>query len=92
MTMLRMLVVDDDEPMRRGLKELLETQPGWQVVGEAANGWEALGKAAELHPEVVTLDIGMPELDGISAASLIHQAAPHAEMLVLTQHDVPGMV
>ncbi len=90
--MLRMLVVDDDEPVRRGVKELLETQPGWQVVGEAANGREALQKAAELSPDVVTLDITMPELDGISAAFLIHQAAPETEMLVLTQHDVPGMV
>ncbi len=92
MTMLRMLVVDDDERMRRGLKELLELQPGWQVVGEAANGREAFEKAAQLNPDVVTLDISMPELDGISAALLIRQAAPKTEMLVLSQHDVPEMV
>ena len=90
--MLRMLVVDDDEPMRRGLKELLEMHPGWEVVGEAANGREALEKADQLSPDVVTLDISMPVLDGISAASLIHQAHPETEMLVLSQHDVPGMV
>jgi DNA-binding NarL/FixJ family response regulator len=90
--MLRMLVVDDDEPMRRGLKELLEMQPGWEVVGEAANGREALEKANQLSPDVVTLDISMPVLDGISAASLIHQAHPETEMLVLSQHDLPEMV
>lgn len=92
MTTLRMLVVDDDEPMRRGVKELLETHPGWQVVGEAANGREALEKAAQLDPDVVTLDISMPELDGISAAPLIHRVKPRAELIVLSQHDVPAMV
>jgi DNA-binding NarL/FixJ family response regulator len=92
MTDLRMLVVDDDEPMRRGVRELLEMHPGWHVVGEAANGREAVVKAAELEPDVVTLDISMPELDGISAAPLIHQARPQAELIVLSQHDFPAMV
>jgi DNA-binding NarL/FixJ family response regulator len=90
--MLRMVVVDDDEPMRRGLKEMLELQPGWEVVGEAANGREALEMADRLNPDVVTLDISMPVLDGISTASLIHQAHPETEMLVLSQHDLPEMV
>lgn len=92
MTTLRMLVVDDDGPMRQGVRELLELHPGWQVVGEAVNGREAVEKAAKLNPDVVTLDISMPELDGISAAPLIHGVKPGAELIVLSQHDVPGMV
>ena len=92
MTTLRMLVVDDDGPMRRGVTELLEMHPGWHVVGEAANGREAVEKAAQLDPDVVTLDVSMPVLDGISAAPLIHEVRPRAELIVLSQHDVPAMV
>lgn len=92
MTTLRMLVVDDNGSMRRGVRELLEMHPGWHVVGEAANGREAVEKAAQLDPDVVTLDLSMPELDGISAAPLIHRATPRAEMIVLSQHDAPAMV
>lgn len=92
MPTLRMLVVDDDGPIRRGVKELLEMHPGWEVVGEAANGREAVEKAAQLDPDVVVLDISMPELDGISAAPLIHSARPRAELIVLSQHDAPAMV
>lgn len=87
-----MLVVDDDGPMRRGVRELLEMHPGWQVVGEAANGREAVEKAKQLDPDVVTLDISMPELDGISAAPLIRGVKPRAELIVLSQHDFPAMV
>lgn len=92
MTTLGILVADDNEAMRRGLKDLLETQLGWQVVGEAANGREALEKAVQLAPGVVILDVSMPELDGISAAPLIRQAVPGAELLVLSQHDAPDVV
>lgn len=90
--MLTILVVDDNEGIRRGVKDLLDARPGWQVVGEAANGCEALEKATRLVPEVVILDISMPELDGISAVPLIRQALPQVELLVLSQHELPGMV
>jgi len=89
---MSILIADDDERVRQGLRSLLETQPGWHVVGEAVNGREALEKAVQLVPEVIILDISMPELDGIGAARLIHQAVPQAELLVFTQHDTPDMV
>jgi DNA-binding NarL/FixJ family response regulator len=92
MTTLSIMVADDNDGMRRGLKELLEAQPGWQVVGEAANGLEAVEKAAKLAPEVVILDISMPGLDGIGAAPLIRQAVPQAELVVLSQHDASETV
>lgn len=90
--MVSIVIADDNNDIRRGVKNLLESEPGWQVVGEAANGREALEKAAQLAPEVVILDISMPELDGISAARLIGQAVPQAELLVLSQHDAPDVV
>jgi len=66
--------------------------PGWHVVGQAANGREAVEKAAQLDPDVVTLDVSMPELDGISATPLIHRATARAEVVMLSQYDVPAMV
>jgi two-component system, NarL family, response regulator NreC len=85
--MLRILVVDDNESMRQGLKELLGAHPGWQVVGEASDGQEAVERAVQLTPSVVILDISMPKLDGIGAAPLIRRAVPDAELVVLSQYD-----
>lgn len=89
---MSILIADDDARLRQGLRNLLEDHPGWHVVGEAVNGREALEKAVQLLPEIVILDISMPELDGIGAARLIHQALPQAELLVFTQHDTPDIV
>jgi DNA-binding NarL/FixJ family response regulator len=89
MTILRILIAEDNQAVRRGLRELLEAQPDWRVVGEAVNGREAVEKARELQPDVVILDYSMPELDGISAAARIRLATPQSELLVLTQHDAP---
>jgi DNA-binding NarL/FixJ family response regulator len=91
-TMVSIVIADDNNDMRQGLKNLLEAELGWQVVGEAVNGREALERAAQLTPEVVILDISMPELDGISAARLIGEAVPQTELLVLSQHDAPDVV
>jgi len=65
---LRLLIADDHEIFRAGLRGLLEAQPGWQVVAEATNGREAVAKAAETRPDVALLDIGMPVLNGLEAA------------------------
>ncbi|HEV2491553.1 MAG TPA: response regulator transcription factor [Terriglobia bacterium] len=92
MTALRILIAEDNQAVREGLRELLESQPDWRVVGEAVNGLEAVEKARDLQPEVVILDYSMPQLDGISAAVRIRQAAPQSELLVLTQHDAPYTV
>lgn len=84
---VRILLADDNARFRFQIRELLNAQPDWSVVGEAANGREAVEKAGELQPDVVVIDYGMPELDGLSALPLIRQAAPGAEVVVLTVHD-----
>ena len=88
---VRILVVDDHEIVRRGLRGLLETQPRWQIIGEAANGRDAVEKAAELCPDMVILDISLPG-DGLEAARRILQALPQTEVLILSYHDSPFMV
>jgi len=89
---LHILVADDHEVVRRGLKCLLEPQTGWSVVGEASNGSQAVAKAAELKPEVALLDVGMPELNGLEATRRIREALPTTEVLVLTVHDSEQML
>ena len=64
---LRILIADDHELVRQGLHTLLETQPGWQVIGEAKDGAEAVKKSAALKPDIIVLDIGMPQLNGLGA-------------------------
>jgi len=90
--MMSILIADDDARLRQGLRNLLEEHADWHVVGEAANGREALEKAVQLTPEVVILDVSMPELDGIGAARMIHQALPQAELVMFSQHDTPETV
>jgi len=89
---MRILVADDHEIVRQGLRRLLEAQPGWEVCGEAANGREAVAKARELRPAVAVLDFGMPELNGAEAARQILKDAPQTEVLVLTMHDAEQLV
>jgi DNA-binding NarL/FixJ family response regulator len=92
MTNFRILVADDHEVVRRGVRALLESQPGWQVVGEAVNGREALERAKLLKPDLVILDISMPDLNGIEATRAILKLVPEAEILVLTMHDSEELV
>ena len=77
MPKLRILIADDHEVVRHGLRVLLESRPGWEVCGEAADGWEAVSKVSELKPDIVALDIGMPNLNGLDAARQILRRAPH---------------
>jgi DNA-binding NarL/FixJ family response regulator len=86
-TALRILLADDHEIVRRGLKDLLEAEAGWQIVGEAATGREAVAKAKLLKPDVAILDIRMPELNGLEATRQIRQALPRTEILILTMSD-----
>jgi DNA-binding NarL/FixJ family response regulator len=88
----RILVVDDHEVLRQGLRALLEKGTGWVVCGEAGNGREAAEKAAELRPDVVVLDIGMPELNGLEAARRIRAVASRALLLVLSAHHEETVV
>lgn len=86
MKTLRILIADDHDLMRRGLKSLLESRPGWSICAEAHTGREAVTKAEELKPDIVILDITMPELNGLEAARRILKASPNSEILVLSVH------
>jgi DNA-binding NarL/FixJ family response regulator len=89
---LRILVADDHELVRRGIRGLLRTRRGWTVVGEAMNGREAVEKANRLKPDVAILDISMPDLDGLQATRQIREAVPTIEVVVLTMHESDQMV
>src|SRR5207244_5888469 len=83
MPKLRILIADDHEVVRHGLRVLLESRPGWEVCGEAADGWGAVSKVSELKPDIVALDIGMPNLNGLNAERQILRRAPHQKTLVM---------
>lgn len=84
---IRILVVDDFEPWRQQVCSMLQTRPELRVVAEAGDGLEAVQKAKELKPDLILLDIGLPNLDGLRAASRIHQVAPDAAIIFLTQNS-----
>jgi DNA-binding NarL/FixJ family response regulator len=86
MKTLRILIADDHDLMRRGVKSLLQSHAGWEVCGEAHTGREAVSKAEELKPDVVILDISMPDLNGVDAAKRIRKASPDTEVLILSVH------
>jgi DNA-binding NarL/FixJ family response regulator len=89
---LRILVVDDHALVRRGAREVLNSQQGWRVVGEAANGVEAVEKAAALKPDVAIVDVSIPNLDGIEVTRRIRKANPDIKVLVLTMDESDQMV
>ena len=84
---LHILVADDHEVVRKGIRTLLESHPEWEICGEASNGRDAIAKTVRLKPDVVLLDITMPGLSGLEAIPQILQACPHTKFLVLTMHD-----
>jgi DNA-binding NarL/FixJ family response regulator len=84
---LSVLIADDHELVRRGVRSILEAQPGWEVVGEASDGQQALERARALKPEIVVLDIGMPRLSGLEAARRIGKILPQVKILILSMHD-----
>lgn len=92
MAPLRILVADDHQVVRTGLRTLLESKAGWQVCAQAANGREAVEKAGELQPDVAVLDIGMPLLNGVEATRQIRKVSPKTEILILTMHDSEHMI
>ena len=88
----RILVADDHEVVRRGLCALLRNQTDWDVCGEAKDGRDAVEKVLALKPEVVILDIGMPNLNGLEATRQILKANPQVKVLILTLHDSDSVV
>jgi DNA-binding NarL/FixJ family response regulator len=89
---IRLLVADDHEIMRKGIRSLLETQPGWQVTAEASDGREAVEKAREIKPDVTVLDISMPSLNGLEAARQMIKNDARAKILILTQHESDPLI
>jgi DNA-binding NarL/FixJ family response regulator len=90
---LRILLVDDHEVVRRGLSVLLRSsRPDWEMCGEASNGREAVEKALKLNPDIVILDVGMPNLNGLEATRQILKARPETRILILTLHDSDALV
>ena len=85
--MIKVLLADDHAVVRDGLRVLLEAQSDISVVGDAANGREAIRLASQRHPDVVVMDIAMPELNGIEATQQIHDASPSTQVLILSMHS-----
>jgi DNA-binding NarL/FixJ family response regulator len=83
---VRILVADDHDIIRRGLRELLLAKPGWEICGEAKTGKEAVLLAEQLKPDVMVVDISMPELNGLDAARQILKSDPNIGILILTMH------
>lgn len=88
----RILIADDHAVVRRGLRTLIEAQPGWEACGEASNGQEAVEKAIRLRPDLIIIDVSMPDLNGFEATRQILTAAPQSQVLVLTMHDAPEII
>jgi DNA-binding NarL/FixJ family response regulator len=88
----RVLLADDHELVRRGIRGLLNTKRSWTIVGEAADGAEAVEKARKLNPDIVILDIDMPNVNGLEATPRIRAAAPNAKIVMLTLHESGEMV
>jgi DNA-binding NarL/FixJ family response regulator len=90
--MLRILIADDHEVARRGIRSLLESHPGWEVCAEAKDGRDAVELAMSMKPDLVLLDIGMPNLNGLEAARQILATSPNVAILILTMHDSDNVI
>jgi two-component system response regulator NreC len=89
---IRILLADDHNVMRTGLKVLLERHPGFKVVSEAADGYQAVEHAITTKPDVAVLDIGMPKLTGIEAAQRISAQLPQTAIIILSMHSDEGYI
>jgi DNA-binding NarL/FixJ family response regulator len=92
MKRLRVLVADDHEIVREGLRVMIEREPGWTVCGVAENGRQAVDFAKKLKPDVTILDLNMPERDGLEAARQIRRALPETEILMLAAREAKDLI
>lgn len=83
----RILIADDHQAMRQGVRNFLETREGWQIVGEASNGHEALRLARELQPDIAILDYSLPLMNGLELTRVVKRELPRTEILIYTMHD-----
>lgn len=89
---LRLLIADDHELVRHGIRGILSTHTGWKVVGEAIDGNEALRMAQDLRPDLAILDISMPNLDGLETTRKIVEVSGNTQVLILSMHESDEMV
>ncbi len=87
MKSLRILIVDDHEVVRRGLRSLLSSRPDWEICGEAADGRTAVDRANALRPDVILMDVSMPEMTGTQAAKIIHKQLPETRVVIISQNE-----
>lgn len=90
--MLRILLADDHEVVRRGLREQLGAHDGWEICGEARDGREAVKLALKLAPDVAVIDLSMPELNGLEATRQIRREMPRTEVLIFTMHETEQLI
>jgi DNA-binding NarL/FixJ family response regulator len=86
---MRVVLADDHEVVRKGIRAIVNGHPPWTVCGEAENGQEAIDLVLELKPDLVVLDLSMPVMNGLQATARIRQLAPSTKILVLSMHDSP---
>ncbi len=89
---MRILIADDHEIMRRGVRSILAAESQWEICGEAVDGCDAVNKVEQLRPDVVVMDVSMPVMNGLEAARTIRQSFPEIEVLMLTQHESQEML
>jgi DNA-binding NarL/FixJ family response regulator len=90
--MIRILLADDHDVMRSGLRAMLEAQKDWQVCGEANEGQEAVRLALELKPDIAVIDLSLPNLDGLEVTRRIKKELPRTEVLIFTMHETENMI
>jgi DNA-binding NarL/FixJ family response regulator len=88
---LRILIADDQPLVRKAIRVLLESRAGWKVCAEAADGREAVAKTKEVNPDVVVMDLSMPNMNGLDATREIHSFCPQTQVLILTLYHFPEL-
>lgn len=92
MAKTRVLLVDDNAIIRRAVRELFASHPNFEVVEEAVHGREAIEKAPNLRPDLIVLDLSMPEMNGFEAAPVLLKLLPKVRLILLTTHEAPELV